>query len=345
MFSAGLVYVVGAILAAIMYWTFPRDWSWPAMRGSWGWFGAIAVSSLAVFGAYKANKRITAARTRIAKDKRPATAGNPKSDPALSEIRKGDLFWANKVVRPIIWIGAITIALASPFVSKQIVPDVAPLAATSAFLVVAAALIIGLARFASSRGWNVVFGALHASVQLGLPMSLVLAGTVWGYLYVGAAWVLFMACAGKLYVACHRDRSAKRDRRPWLAWPLALLWLLQGPVAIAVLWAIPLYGGVPTLLDDPWWGTLAAAGVGLVVVTFQFGWYLLVGAAFGAHNNELGSAIRTTKFKQWIRFHVTKDKVTGYVLGVDDPLHQPQVKLVDVFHLVPKGSTPAQTGS
>lgn len=348
MFSAGLVYVVGAILAAIMYWTFPRDWSWPAMRGSWGWFGAVAVSSLAVFGAYKANKRITAARTRIAKDKRPTTAGNPKSDPALSEIRKGDLLWANKVVRPIIWIGAITIALASPFVSKQIVPDVAPLAATSAFLVVAAALIIGLARFASSRGWNVVFGALHAIVQLGLPMSLVLTGTVWGYLYVGAAWVLFMALAGKIYVACHRDRGKARARRPWLAWPLAGLWLLQGPIAIAVLWAIPLLGIAPRLVEDPWWGTLAAAAVGLVVVTFQFGWYLLVGAAFGAHNNELGSAIRTTKYKQWIRFHVTRDVVTGYVLGVDDPLHAAIPKLVDTFKLVPSAATQsrsAQTGS
>lgn len=38
---------------------------------------------------------------------------------------------------------------------------------------------------------------------------------------------------------------------------------------------------------------------------------LLVAAAFSAHNNEVGAALRTTKYKPWIRFHVKRDEVIG----------------------------------
>lgn len=66
------------------------------------------------------------------------------------------------------------------------------------------------------------------------------------------------------------------------------------------------------------------------------GWYFGVCLGFHGHNNEAGGAARIEKFKQLIRFRLTKDSLTGYVIGVRDPercgrlLHP---YLIDIFQL------------
>ena len=66
------------------------------------------------------------------------------------------------------------------------------------------------------------------------------------------------------------------------------------------------------------------------------GWYFGVCLGFHGHNNEAGGAARIEKFKQLIRFRLTEDTLTGYVIGVRDPercgrLLDPY--LIDIFQL------------
>jgi len=69
--------------------------------------------------------------------------------------------------------------------------------------------------------------------------------------------------------------------------------------------------------------------------------------AFNGHNNEVGGAARIENFKQFIRFRLTSDSLTGYVIAVDDVSQintvdekgrtrdgsDLQLKLIDVFQL------------
>jgi hypothetical protein len=167
-----------------------------------------------------------------------------------------------------------------------------------------------------------VFGVLNAIACVGLPISLVAAATPIGLGLVAAGWLAFALLAGPLYRA--RQKVA-----------LFALWVVQGAGGVAVLW-LAASAGDPLITEPDVWSAGIAFVAGLVVTTQQFGWYLLASAAFGAHNNEVGAALRTTRYKQWIRFHVKRDELIGYVIGVDRPLTDPTPKLVDVFRVVPK---------
>ena len=84
--------------------------------------------------------------------------------------------------------------------------------------------------------------------------------------------------------------------------------------------------------------SLFAGIVGAVMCCVWFGWYLGVCFAFNGHNNEVGGAARIEEFKQFIRFCLTKDGLTGYVIGLDHPMDGEtrellKPKVIDVFHL------------
>lgn len=89
---------------------------------------------------------------------------------------------------------------------------------------------------------------------------------------------------------------------------------------------------------------LLAGLVGAVMSCVWLGWYFAVSLVFDGHANEAGSTARTEDYKQFIRFKLTKDTLTGYVIGIDFP-HAPvdesdprdgatlKPRLVDVFTL------------
>jgi hypothetical protein len=90
-----------------------------------------------------------------------------------------------------------------------------------------------------------------------------------------------------------------------------------------------------------WWGlvpSMLAGGIGAVMCCVWFGWYLGTCFVFNGHNNEIGGAARIEEFKQFIRFRLTKDGLTGYVIGIDKPQdsdnrHLLKPKIIDVFYL------------
>jgi len=64
---------------------------------------------------------------------------------------------------------------------------------------------------------------------------------------------------------------------------------------------------------------LVVALMGTMNIGVWFGWYLLVSLAFAGHNDEAAGAARVEKYKQFIRFRLTPDTLTGYVIAIDEP--------------------------
>ena len=158
----------------------------------------------------------------------------------------------------------------------------------------------------------------------------------------------------------------------YLAWLLAAVllvlpifigrWLLKRNSGVGLLIAWIVYGGVmlflPKIVGQPavffeWtgpWGLVPAILAGLagaVICCLWTGWYFAVCFAFNGHNNEVGGAARIENFKEFIRFRLTRDGITGYVIAVHDVSVINTVdekgrtrdgsdlkpKLIDVFHL------------
>jgi hypothetical protein len=82
---------------------------------------------------------------------------------------------------------------------------------------------------------------------------------------------------------------------------------------------------------------LAAFITGGIFSCAWFGWYLAIALAYNGHNTEVGGAARSESYKHLIRFKLTQTNLTGYVIGIDEPIrdfktaHQPKFRLVDVF--------------
>lgn len=142
---------------------------------------------------------------------------------------------------------------------------------------------------------------------------------------------------------------------------LTLLWLVYGAVMLALPWItnwvssrFPGYEGYSLIFPNPqgWFAAIPAiiaAIIGAVICCLWTGWYFAVSFIFNGHNNEVGGTARVEGFKEFIRFRLTKDSLTGYVIAVDDVSQigetrngrtmdgsDLEVKLIDVIHLVPK---------
>lgn len=151
---------------------------------------------------------------------------------------------------------------------------------------------------------------------------------------------------------------------PWL-WhrPLAGPWQLSEPV---VMWSAAVCVAIITLAfargsamarllaaNIGWWvaalvmvlfyrsrpleATWLLAGlIGAVMSCVWLGWYFAVALVFDGHANEAGSTARTEDYKQFIRFRLTEDSLTGFVIGVDFPYAPPTDKDPDGSALKPR---------
>lgn len=186
---------------------------------------------------------------------------------------------------------------------------------------------------------KVLIGLWHVILQLFVPYILIKTGS---YL----AWAL----AAILLVLPIPLARALLKRNNGIG--LAILWVVYGAVMLALPWIVYRVSGQPAVFYD--WTSLYAlvpaflAGlVGAVICCLWTGWYFAVCFAFNGHNNEVGGAARIENYKQFIRFRLTPDSLTGYVIAVDDVSQINTVddkgrtrdgsdlkpKLIDVFHL------------
>jgi hypothetical protein len=143
---------------------------------------------------------------------------------------------------------------------------------------------------------------------------------------------------------------------PWLiaraqpAWLIFAAWLL----VLGGFYAALIAGaGADVANPSTRWGyafiITAPALISMVIGCAHFGWYLAAMSRLGFHNNELGGAAKVDRFRQFIRFRVTPDRVTGYVIGLEriiDRAERPtgadlRPFVLDVFEVTPRPPGPS----
>ena len=193
---------------------------------------------------------------------------------------------------------------------------------------------------AKDRKQFLLLGAWHAFVQVAVPFALIAycgAWEIFGILaaigvLTAAAWLYFRVDGSELTYTDQKDYA----RRMWIAW--IAVGLLPFLAALVMNWGDP--AEVVTLCR-----IVGAALIGALLSCVWLGWYLAVSLAFNAHNNEAGGGARTEQFRHLVRIKLTRDSLTGYVIGIDEPVASfdgnPKFRLVDVFTIsCPSTHTP-----
>lgn len=204
----------------------------------------------------------------------------------------------------------------------------------------------------------VFIGIFHALLQMAFPFLLVMKGTLLTWLCAIALVYLFGKAA---------ESSMSSTKRLMHTWGLLGVWVVFGMVMLWLAYSFhpPLssvYAGDGLFLPlgelaqwwptyDVWWTnyngllqlwvSFVAGVIGALMCCVWVGWYLGVCLGFSGHNNEVGGAVRIENFKQFIRFRLTEDSLTAYVVAVDDvsvigePVEKGSRKKCDGSHLAP----------
>jgi hypothetical protein len=205
-----------------------------------------------------------------------------------------------------------------------------------------------------------MLGLWHGFLQLSVPFLLVWLGSQ-------TAWVLALVTIGVMTLQRGWLADLTSPRRSRLRFGLVVIWIIYGlwmillpiifnkgyihPTPASLLQGaqgemIPLHkiSFIKPLLtgaDQFIYGQKIAAYVlagffGAVMSCVWLGWYFAVSLLFNGHSNEAGSTALVEDYKQFIRFRVTENSITGYVIGIDKVqknLKKLSPRLVDVIYL------------
>ena len=206
----------------------------------------------------------------------------------------------------------------------------------------------------------VLVGFWHWILQLGVALLLLKKGTWLTVAFSVVAFFVFMVWGKKFMIRNYK----KRLTALWLLYgatmlalpPLVYWWLASwsdkyANLRSALFWPHP-FGPQSSFASYEWWGNFGgfwqlvplalACLFGLVFSCIWVGWYFAVCLRFNGHNNEAGGAARIENYKQFIRFRLRENDLTGYVIAVDSPVGEgnqlrkdkpDNVRIVDVFHL------------
>ncbi|SDY77830.1 hypothetical protein [Nitrosomonas sp. Nm58] len=177
-------------------------------------------------------------------------------------------------------------------------------------------------------------GLWHSILQVVVPVCLALYASWTNLLVISLITVAVTLVAGYVFT---RERLvkdlSKEDQSKIGNWLFAAWGIVGVVVLLAAAW------GGPVAVDS--WRLLAVFVLGGLFSCIWFGWYLAVSLAFNGHNNEAGGGARSENYRHMIRFKLTEDTLTGYVIGIDTPVENlstkpPKFRLVDVFTLQAK---------
>lgn len=194
-------------------------------------------------------------------------------------------------------------------------------------------------------------GLFHALLQIFVPFLLVRRGS-WAAWAWAAGLLVLMQLVGWLLM---RTPAYRLLLPVWLvfgaavlALPYAVAWepgLTLPELAAAVGQtdgaAYRLVGADLGGASDAFpWGKVVvcvvAGAVGVVSSCVWLGWYFATALTWEGHNNEAAGAAQIERFKQFVRFRLTRDDLTGFVIAVDDPKEDGsrlRPRLVDVVYL------------
>lgn len=219
-----------------------------------------------------------------------------------------------------------------------------------ATLLVGAATVIGGFVFAfvvGSKGLSTVrrialassLGVVHAVLQLVTPFVFAMSAGV-NLVTLATALGVNLLLSGVLIASRLLFKKS------------TVLGLALGVLAVLAWWgglaALVHHGSGATVAEWSDWRVRALAVIvgallAIIPCCCLFTWYLAVAALFDAHNNEVGGAARVTQFRQLIRFKLSGEGLTGYVIAIEntkgvselaalrDPKTGIQFKVVDRF--------------
>ena len=212
-------------------------------------------------------------------------------------------------------------------------------------LAVLGGVLVGLPILAYSRAgrrrWFKKVGFLflgfwHAVLQVLIPLFLSLHFCSWkpvqAILLVAVVNCLAILIFCRLLGTAKQNSAAWRKKRKHIAGWLLASWLSLGFWLLWFLWPVDSSIHPQSFLAV----VLVVGGIGALSSCVWFGWYLAVSLAFNGHYNEAGGAARVEKFKQFIRFKLTEDTLTGYVIAFDEPQEKGadlKPHLVEAFQL------------
>jgi hypothetical protein len=180
------------------------------------------------------------------------------------------------------------------------------LCALSAVILVAVAPMIfgysqGEGRSLQKKLGYLALGALFGQLQLWLPLASAVYGSAMSFVLSASA---AMAIASATSFVHRKHHSA---------WLMLSMWLVAGVAALLLAFVSPVLRTV-----NGYSATLALLSGGTFACIW-FGFYLAVAVSFGAHNNEAGGAARADYYRHFIRIKLERDRLTGYVIGFDEP--------------------------
>jgi ABC-type multidrug transport system fused ATPase/permease subunit len=197
-------------------------------------------------------------------------------------------------------------------------------------LVVLAYFVGGNLQNTTGKFRFIAIGLWHAILQVGVPVCLMLHTSFTNMLIISVATLAITHLAGYVFSHYFLGEDFTLEDQEKLG---KLLFAAWGIVGICVL--LSASWGNPVAVTG--WRLLAAFLVGALFSCIWFGWYLAVSIAFHGHNNEAGGGSRSERYRHMIRFKLTKNTLTGYVIGIDEPVtdfagpEPPKFRLVDVF--------------
>ncbi len=261
-------------------------------------------------------------------------------DEAMNRVAraKGRLTVSDQVHGWLLW--AFTLLSLLLAVTRYGVDTLAVVSFDITFLVVVIGLLFGLPGFAYTVGGELhgragkvgflLLGLWHALLQLAMPLLLVVALPPARALTIGLATAALSWAVGRLAPRVLTDGAANRR---WLGTGLIALWV--GWIVAVLLYTFA--------HEAPQQATAAslftALALGMTLACTFFGQYLAISICFDGHNNEAGGGARIEQWKQFIRFRLTKEGLTGYVIAVDEVEEDGRLlkpRLVDVFEVKPR---------
>lgn len=193
------------------------------------------------------------------------------------------------------------------------------LAADTVFTLACSALVVGpvlLAR-AAVKGLSsgealavTVAGVGFGGMLIAAPMLLALYAAPWQHALSLAAVTLVAVLTLRVHASIRQPEGRERWKSRFV---LAAGFVLAASASLAPL-------ALERRLYDVTPGRLALAALSAACFTCVWlGWYLAVASAFNAHNNEVGGAVRLDKHRHFIRFKLEANRLTGYVIALEQP--------------------------
>jgi hypothetical protein len=191
---------------------------------------------------------------------------------------------------------------------------------------------LGIAKANKSKFFAI--GFWHALLQISIPVCLALYANLTEWLVICTATIAITVAAGFLFTNERLTKNFSPEIQEKIGNGMLMAWVVIG---MAVFFAAT--RGEPIPVDG--WRLIIALLSGAIFSCVWLGWYFAISLAFNCHNGEAGGGARSERYRHIIRFKLTENTLTGYVIGIDTPMtdlktQPPKFRLVDVFTLQAK---------